>query len=140
MLHEVGLSISLQAFHRHSAYILRHTYMPGFNQEQQRLLAMLVRFQRKTLKLNDLEDFSLFKRKHIMGLICILRLSILLHGQRNDMPLSDVTLSIENEIWMLSNKNSQWLTQNKLLQADLVSEQKYWQDVEWVLTFQDDWA
>ena len=73
-----------------------------------------------------------------MGLIRILRLSILLHGQRNDMPLSDVTLSIENEIWMLSNKNSQWLTQNKLLQADLVSEQQYWQDVEWVLTFQDD--
>ena len=33
LLHEVGLSISLQAFHRHSAYILRHTYMPGFNRE-----------------------------------------------------------------------------------------------------------
>ncbi|MGR5541412.1 exopolyphosphatase, partial [Vibrio campbellii] len=35
LLHEVGLSISLQAFHRHSAYILRHTNMAGFNQEQQ---------------------------------------------------------------------------------------------------------
>jgi exopolyphosphatase/guanosine-5'-triphosphate,3'-diphosphate pyrophosphatase len=137
LLHEVGLSISLQAFHRHSAYILRHTYMPGFNQEQQRLLAMLVRFQRKTLKLNALEEFSLFKRKHIISLIRILRLSILLHGQRNDTPLSDVTLSIEDEIWFLSNKDSQWLKENKLLKADLISEQQYWQDAEWVLTFQD---
>lgn len=86
LLHEVGLSISLQAFHRHSAYILRHTNMAGFNNEQQLVLSTLARFQRKSLKLNEMEDFSLFKKKHIVGLIRVLRLAILVNGQRNDDP------------------------------------------------------
>ncbi|MEF1230953.1 exopolyphosphatase, partial [Vibrio fortis] len=41
LLHEVGLSISFQGFHRHSAYILKHTNMPGFNSEQQSVMATL---------------------------------------------------------------------------------------------------
>ena len=71
LLHEVGLSISLQAFHRHSAYILRHTYMPGFNREQQSVLATLVRFQRKALKLHEMEELTLFNKKHVVSLIRI---------------------------------------------------------------------
>ena len=135
LLHEVGLSISLQAFHRHSAYILRNTYMPGFNQEQQRVLAMLVRFQRKALKLHEMEDFTLFKKKQIVGLIRVLRLAILLNGQRNDDPLPELTLQIEGERWILSSSDEQWLEHNKLLHADLFSEQEYWSSAGWELVF-----
>lgn len=135
LLHEVGLSISLQAFHRHSAYILRNTYMPGFNQEQQRVIATLVRFQRKALKLHEMEDFTLFKKSHIVGLIRILRLAILLNGQRNDDPLPELTLSIDGEQWNLSSVDSQWLEENKLLHADLLTEQEYWTRAGWELVF-----
>ncbi|MEX0333824.1 exopolyphosphatase [Vibrio tubiashii] len=135
LLHEVGLSISLQAFHRHSAYILRNTYMPGFNREQQRVLAMLVRFQRKALKLHEMEEFTLFKKKHIVGLIRILRLSILLNGQRNDAPLPALTLSIEGDKWSLTSQDENWLESNKLLDADLTSEQEYWLAAGWELSF-----
>lgn len=135
LLHEVGLSISLQAFHRHSAYILRNTYMPGFNREQQRVLAMLVRFQRKALKLHEMEDFTLFKKKHIVGLIRILRLSILLNGQRNDTPLPALTLSIDGDKWSLTSQDENWLESNKLLDADLTSEQEYWLAAGWELSF-----
>jgi exopolyphosphatase/guanosine-5'-triphosphate,3'-diphosphate pyrophosphatase len=131
----VGLSISLQAFHRHSAYILRNTYMPGFNQEQQRVLAMLVRFQRKALKLHEMEEFTLFKKKQIVGLIRVLRLAILLNGQRNDDPLPELTLQIEGERWILSSSDEQWLEHNKLLHADLFSEQEYWSSAGWELVF-----
>ena len=41
MLHEVGLSINHSGLQRHSSYILQNTNMPGFNQDQQTLLAML---------------------------------------------------------------------------------------------------
>ena len=135
LLHEVGLSISLQAFHRHSAYILRNTYMPGFNREQQRVLAMLVRFQRKALKLHEMEEFTLFKKKHIVGLIRILRLAILLNGQRNDEPLPELKLSIDGDKWSLTSQDENWLEANKLLDADLTSEQEYWLAAGWELSF-----
>ena len=35
MLHEVGLNINHSGMHRHSAYILQNSDLPGFNQEQQ---------------------------------------------------------------------------------------------------------
>ncbi|MDC5854611.1 exopolyphosphatase [Vibrio europaeus] len=135
LLHEVGLSISLQAFHRHSAYILRNTYMPGFNREQQRVLAMLVRFQRKALKLHEMEEFTLFKKKHIVGLIRILRLAILLNGQRNDQPLPELKLSIDGDKWSLTSQDENWLDANKLLDADLTSEQEHWLAAGWELSF-----
>ncbi|WP_420825433.1 exopolyphosphatase [Vibrio astriarenae] len=136
LLHEVGLSISLQAFHRHSAYILRHTNMPGFNQEQQQVLSTLVRFQRKALKLHEMEPFVLFKRKHILTLIKILRLAIVLNGQRNDEPVPKLSVSIDKECWTLSCADSHWLEENKLLQADLVTEQAYWQNADWALNIE----
>lgn len=135
LLHEVGLSISLQAFHRHSAYILRHTYMPGFNQEQQRVLAMLVRFQRKALKLHEMEEFTLFKKKHVIGLIRILRLAILVHGQRNDDPLPELKLTVEDDKWSLAASDQEWLEHNRLLHADLLTEQEYWHTAGWTLSF-----
>ncbi|EKO3406872.1 exopolyphosphatase [Vibrio fluvialis] len=135
LLHEVGLSISLQAFHRHSAYILRHTNMAGFNNEQQLVLSTLARFQRKSLKLNEMEDFSLFKKKHIVGLIRVLRLAILVNGQRNDDPLPELTLSAHDDEWKLECADKEWLENNKLLHADLLSEQEYWHSVGWQLEF-----
>lgn len=135
LLHEVGLSISLQAFHRHSAYILRHTNMPGFNREQQRVLSTLVRFQRKALKLHEMDTFSLFEKQQIISLIRILRLSILLHGQRTKEALPQITLQIDDEKWTLTCQDSQWLSDNKLLYADLKTEREYWKSVGWVLAF-----
>ncbi len=135
MLHEVGLSISFKSFHKHSQYILRHTNMPGFNQEQQLVLATLTRFQRKSLKLQVLPELSLFKNKHILSAIRVLRLAILLHGQRRDTPLPPLQLTIDDKQWSLTSTEENWLADNRLLHEDLLTEQEYWQSVEWELTF-----
>ncbi len=95
LLHEVGLSIGYPGYHKHSAYILRHTNLPGFNQEQQTVLATLARFHRKALKLNEMQKFTLFKPKLIETLICALRLACVLHSQRNDQPLPDIALNVD---------------------------------------------
>ncbi len=63
LLHEVGQSISFQGYHRHSAYLLKHTAMPGFNAEQQRLLSLLARNQRKAIKLRELPNSLLPKNR-----------------------------------------------------------------------------
>ncbi|KDS02508.1 exopolyphosphatase, partial [Salmonella enterica subsp. enterica serovar Heidelberg str. RI-11-014316] len=65
MLHEVGLNINHSGLHRHSAYILQHSDLPGFNQEQQMMMATLVRYHRKAIKLDDMPRFTLFKEKTV---------------------------------------------------------------------------
>ncbi|MFA0439989.1 exopolyphosphatase [Vibrio sp. 10N.286.49.C2] len=135
LLHEVGLSINYQAFHKHSSYILQHTTMPGFNSEEQLVLATLARFQRKQLKLQELPEFSLYKKKHIEGLIRVLRLAIILNGQRNEEPKPPMQIVINKGAWILSSTQKDWLLHNKLLDADLQTEQRYWQGAGWVLEF-----
>ncbi|MFS9663291.1 exopolyphosphatase, partial [Klebsiella pneumoniae] len=51
MLREVGLNINPSGMHRHSAYILHNSDLPGFSLEQQRLMATLVRSQRYAIQL-----------------------------------------------------------------------------------------
>ncbi|MCE0493200.1 exopolyphosphatase [Vibrio salinus] len=134
LLHEVGLSMSLQGYHKHSAYILLNTNMPGFNSEQQLVISTLARFHRKALKLGEMPEFNLFKKKHITQLIRILRLAVVLNGQRNDMPLPQVFIEVSSDDeWSIFCEDNHWLTDNRLLDADLQNEQNHWKNVGWTL-------
>lgn len=135
LLHEVGQSISFQGFHKHSAYILTYTNMAGFNTEQQQVLATLARFHRKALKLQEVPSFSLYKKKQITQLIRILRLAVVLNGQRNEDLTLDFKLDIDDDCWTISTDNTNWLDENKLLHADLITEQEYWANASWELRF-----
>ncbi len=134
LLHEVGLSISFRGFHRHSSYILQHTNMPGFNSEQQLVLATLARFQRKALKLAEMPTFNLYKQSQILALIKILRLAIIVNGQRNDEPSVMIAIEIINEThWKISSQEQGWLENNKLLHVDLQEEVERWNNADWTL-------
>jgi len=135
LLHEVGLSISFSGFHRHSAYILQHTNMPGFNSEQQQVIATLARYQRKALKFNEMPEFSLFNKAQILELIKILRLAIIFNAQRSDEPLDEIGLTIDDQVWQLTSPNKLLFEQNKLLHADLIAEQERWASAGWELKF-----
>lgn len=136
LLHEIGLSIAHTSFHKHSAYILQHTDLPGFNQEQQTVLAILTRFHRKALKLADMPDLTLFKSKHIYVLIRALRLACVLNVQRSDTPLDKIILTVDELCWSLAFPKG-WLEKNRLLNANLQVEQDYWQTVGWVLEIKE---
>ncbi|MDX7987615.1 exopolyphosphatase [Xenorhabdus sp. 12] len=129
MLHEVGLSINLSGLQRHSAYILQHTDLPGFTQEQQLLLATLVRYHRKAIKVDDHPRFYLFKKKQYLPILKILRLATLLNNQRQSTTTPD-TLRLETDYghWALYLPKN-YLTQNALVLLDLEKEQDYWSDV-----------
>ncbi len=78
--------------------------MPGFNAEQQLILSTLVRFHRKSLKLHEMEEFTQYKKKQVIQLIRILRLSVLLNGQRSEDPLPNLQLVVEKEDhWKLTS-------------------------------------
>lgn len=137
-LHEVGLTINHSGMHRHSAYILSHSNMPGFNQDQQALLATLVRYHRKAIAEDDLPRFNLFKRKHYLPLILLLRLGILLNNQRQatTQPQS-LDLITANKQWTLRFPTG-FFSRNALVQLDLEREQTHWQGLDnWQLIISD---
>ncbi|MEQ5184013.1 exopolyphosphatase [Providencia rettgeri] len=135
MLHEVGLSINHSGMHRHSAYILQNTNLPGFSQEQQLLLATLVRNHRRAIKYDEIPKFNLFKRKQFMPLIQILRLSILLNNQRQSTTTpSSMRIETDEGHWTLFLP-AQYLAHNALMLLDLEKESAYWEEVPgWKLT------
>ncbi|KKI49055.1 exopolyphosphatase [Obesumbacterium proteus] len=138
MLHEVGLSINHSGMHRHSAYILQNTNLPGFNQEQQLLLATLVRFHRKGVKLDELPRLTLFKKKQYIPQIQILRLAALLNNQRQSTTTPEsLELETNGFHWILRFPQG-YLQQNNLVQLDVEKEQSYWKDVEgWSLLVEE---
>lgn len=138
MLHEVGLTINQSGMQRHSAYILQHTDLPGFNQEQQRLLATLVRYQRKSIKVDDMPRFTLFRKKQLLPMIFLLRLGALLNNQRQATTRPDSLLLETNEgHWTLTFPDG-YFSQNTLVKLDLQREQANWKAVSgWVLTLRE---
>lgn len=139
MLHEVGLNINHSGMHRHSAYILQNSDLPGFNQEQQMLMATLVRYHRKAIKLDDLPRFTLFKKKQFLPLIQLLRLGVLLNNQRQATTTPpSLTLKTEANHWTLTFPHD-WFSQNALVLLDLEKEQEYWEGVpDWWLKISEE--
>lgn len=138
MLHEVGLTINHSGLQRHSSYILQNTNMPGFNQDQQSLLAMLVRYHRKAVKVDELPRFTLFKKKQFLPLVFLLRLGSLLNNQRQATTKPDMLqLETDDGHWTLTFPAG-YFAQNNLVQLDLEREQIYWEDViGWKLVIQE---
>lgn len=139
MLHEVGLSINHSGMHRHSAYILQYSNLPGFNQEQQQLLALMVRLHRKAVKLEELPRFNLFKKKQYLPMVQLLRLATLLNNQRQSTTSpASLQLKTDDSNWTLTFPQG-YFAQNTLVQLDLETEQGYWDGVTgWKLVIEEE--
>ncbi|WP_312952160.1 exopolyphosphatase [Superficieibacter sp.] len=139
MLHEVGLNINHSGLHRHSAYILQHSDLPGFNQEQQTMMATLVRYHRKAIKPDDLPRFTLFKKKQFLPLVQLLRLGVLLNNQRQATTTPPtLVLKTDDNHWTLRFPHG-WFSQNALVLLDLEKEQEYWESVTgWQLQIEEE--
>lgn len=134
LLHEVGLQINSRGVQRHSAYILQHIDMPGFNQDQQNLLATLVRFHRKKIRTNEILEFAEYQPEQVIRLIALLRLSVLLNIKRQADILPDYTIKAENSTLTLLFPEG-WLEKKTIFSADLASEAEYLDAVNITLKF-----
>lgn len=123
-LHEIGISIAHNSYHKHSAYVVENADMPGFSKMEQQTLGLLVRAQRRSLSkltLPGLEDDRCL-------LVLILRLSILFHRNRLDDSHPQLGLEREEDGFELQIQPG-WLKDNPLTDAELASEVAYWQDI-----------
>lgn len=135
LLHEVGLQINTRGIQRHSSYILQNIDLPGFSQEQQSLLAVLARYHRKKIKLNEIPEFTNFQHSDIYKLIALLRLAVLLNIKRQDDILPEIVLRAENSVMYIQFPKG-WLEQKPVFSADIEREKIYIQELGINLEYQ----
>ena len=130
-LHELGIDINPSGYQKHGQYILTHSDLPGFNQEQQQALAWLVGNQRK--KISSLNEYQwyLLKSDSLKQLCALLRLATLLCQQRqSDGQLPAETSSIVNiaKVDVIGSNlivhiDQQWLLKRPIVDTELFYEQ-----------------
>ena len=123
-LHEIGLDISHDGFHRHGAYIAEHADLPGFPRDEQRLLAFLIGSQRHQIGNRISQQLPQGWREGALRLALLLRLAVLLNRSRSRFDLSVVELTAGTRSIYLSFE-SDWLQANPLTVADLERERVF---------------
>jgi exopolyphosphatase / guanosine-5'-triphosphate,3'-diphosphate pyrophosphatase len=124
-LHEIGLDVSHNGYHRHGAYLLENADMPGFAREEQRLLARLVGGHRRKLSLEGLEELLPPWDRGALYLIVLLRLAVLLHRGRSPTALPEIELSPKPRGALEIRFPGRWLKDHPLTAADLQQETDY---------------
>ncbi len=120
-LAELGMSISHEGFHKHSAYILGHADMPGFSQREQSALAHLALAQIGGLrKLRGLFDDDLG-----WLMVAALRISTILHRKRDDQEVPMPALFLKRRALRLEMP-AQWARRFPLAHESLAGEAAAW--------------
>lgn len=102
-LHEIGLAIAHSNYHRHSAYLLENSDIPGFSQVDQKRMAQLVLSHRRKLKSDMLAQACLVGDEQLIYLCLLLRLAVLAHHSRSEYDLPDMQLVIsDNNRWQIT--------------------------------------
>jgi exopolyphosphatase/guanosine-5'-triphosphate,3'-diphosphate pyrophosphatase len=119
-LHEIGLSIAHGGYHKHGAYILAHSDMPGFSRQEQRLLSFLVLNHRRKPKPEPASyDFVADWR-----LVVVLRLACLFLRRRDGALLPrDIRIGFQGRRCRL-RLPAGWLDAHPLTREDLLREKQ----------------
>lgn len=123
-LSEIGLSIAHGGYHKHSAYLLNHSDMPGFSVQDQRILARLVRGSRRKFPPQVFGDLPKKLSKLAKRLCVLLRLAIVLNRSRSSRPMPDFQLQAKGKRLSLSLPEG-WLREHPLTRADLEQEASF---------------
>ncbi len=102
-LHEIGLAIAHSNYHRHSAYLLENSDIPGFSQVDQKRMAQLMLSHRRKLKGDVLEQTCKLGGDQLVYLCLLLRLAVLAHHSRSeyDLPLMKLDI-IDTNHWKIT--------------------------------------
>jgi len=123
-LHEIGLDVAHNGYHRHGAYLLENADMPGFSREEQQLIARLVGSHRRKFSLERLEELIPPWDRLAVFLIVLLRLAVLLHRGRSAEALPKIELVARGRTLALDFP-ARWLKEHPLTVADLQLEIEY---------------
>ena len=116
-LHEIGMDISHNAYHKHGSYLLSHMDMPGFSRSEQAQLAILVGMHRRKIASTTTNWMT------TLGVL--LRLSAVIHRHRSvaDMPVMSVAANPDETLSVVNlSIDPAYLQEHPLTQLDLENE------------------
>lgn len=122
-LHEIGLVIAHSKYHKHGAYLIEHSDLPGFSLRDQQFLATLIIAHRRKLKQPILETLPASMRSIGLRLMILLRLAVMLNRDRSDKALPFIeAAATEDKITLLFPPD--WLSSHRLTATGLETEKK----------------
>ncbi|RBP50800.1 Ppx/GppA phosphatase family protein [Arenicella xantha] len=133
-LHEVGLQISHDGYHKHGAYLVGNADLAGFARRDQLLLAALVRGHRRKFPSDTFEDLPSTMVTPAKRVAVVLRLAVLLHRGRGSHVPSSIDMSVEAQQIVLKFEPN-WLESNPLTEADLRQERIWLKSIGLKLSF-----
>jgi len=134
ILHEIGLDIAHSQYHKHSAYIIEYGDLAGFSNQDKILLATVISSHRRKFSRTRFQNLPAPWRTQAPLLCIILRLAVLLHRNRHEVPMPEFALACnKNKINLKFPAN--WLAQQPLTQADLTQEADYLKAAGFSLSF-----
>ncbi len=122
-LHAIGMTVAYSGYHKHGAYLIAHTNMPGFSREDQILLAALVMSHRRRLRPQPFTALPKERRRAARRLAILLRLAVRLHRSRSPSRLPPIVASARGDRIRL-RMPAGWLDAHPLTAADLEVERK----------------
>lgn len=135
MLHEIGLQISHNNYHKHGAYILENADLQGFSRQEQALLAALVLSHRSKFRVQAFSGLMKPFVKAGKKMCILLRIAVLLHRGRTNQLIPDIEINVNNKnINLKFPKN--WLDEHSMTLADLIKEMEYLDNAGYKLSFE----
>lgn len=128
-LHELGLTISHSAYHKHGAYVLEHADMPGFSRSEQKMLSFLVRNHRRKLRAPEVNSYRF---EPDWALVLVLRLACLFNRMRIDQRFPPIRLAAVRKGWEIELPAG-WLHKHPLVEEDLRAENACLASIGWSL-------
>ncbi|QTH70210.1 guanosine-5'-triphosphate,3'-diphosphate diphosphatase [Pseudoalteromonas xiamenensis] len=123
-LHEIGLIIDYKLYHKHSAYILKNSGMPGFSKAEKQLITAIVDAHRIDLSISQFEQYSGYALL-VERLVRIMRLAVVLSMRRQNDVLPEISLKTDQNDNLTLCMDSAWLIAHPLMQTELEQEGKY---------------
>ena len=128
MVHEIGLAISHSQHHKHGAYIIENSDLPGFSRQEQEVVATLVRSHRRSIPEDAFKDIPTRDTQALHRTLAVFRLAAVLHRSRTEEALPQLRLEVVGrELRAVFPRG--WLTQHPLTWADLRQEKEYFEDL-----------
>jgi len=134
LIHEIGLSVAHNQYHRHGAYLTANSDLAGFSRQEQIKLAMLVRSHRRKFPQEEFESIAQSRRVSIIRLCVLLRLAVVLHRSRSNSNLPEIRIRVDKNRINLDFP-PEWLDQYPLTLVDLITEQGFLQAADIELVF-----
>ncbi|MES1981434.1 MAG: exopolyphosphatase [Pseudomonadota bacterium] len=120
-MHEIGVSVAHNGYHKHTAYILAHADMPGFSRMEQSHLSLLTLAHRGRLE----KIRGQLNVPHKLAQVMALRMAALFYRSRSDVALPEIRGHFSGTQFQLLLTPG-WLALNPLTDNALQEDIRQW--------------